>query len=286
MAYKATVCNVMIASPSDVQEERDIARKVLWNWNSLHSERTGIVLLPVGWETHSAPAMGDRAQAIINKQVLQGCDLLIGIFWTRLGTRTGQEDSGTVEEIKNHLKTGKPTMLYFSSAPIRPDSVDSEQYERLQTFKDEWKAAGLICDYETRQEFETQLTRHLLKTVSDDEYFKKLGADSAIPPMPEATRAPVPGQELSKEGRELLLEAVQDRGGSVLRVMTSGGLTIQTNGKNMVTSPEDARCEAVWEAALNELSDTGLLEDRGYKGEVFRVTRDGYELADLLKAAG
>ena len=31
------------------------------------SAKTKIVLEPVGWETHSSPEMGDRAQEIINK---------------------------------------------------------------------------------------------------------------------------------------------------------------------------------------------------------------------------
>lgn len=71
--------------------------------------------------------MGDRPQAIINKQLLEQSDLLVAVFWTRLGSPTGATNSGTVEEIEEHLAAKKPTMLYFSSAPVRPDSVDNEQ---------------------------------------------------------------------------------------------------------------------------------------------------------------
>jgi hypothetical protein len=111
MTYEARVVKVMIASPSDVSEERQIVREVLNEWNYVQSEDRRLVLLPVGWETHSTPAMGDRPQAIINDQVLKGCDLLVSMFWTRIGSPTGKEASGTVEEIKDHIQIGKPAML-------------------------------------------------------------------------------------------------------------------------------------------------------------------------------
>ncbi len=80
----------------------------------------------------------------------------------------------------------------------------------------------------------------------------------------------------------MLLEAVKDPQGSIMKVRTFGGLTVQTNNKNMVTTPKDARSEALWEGAVNELLENDLIADVGYKGEVFRVTRTGYELADFL----
>ena len=239
--------------------------------------------MPVGWDTHSAPAMGDRPQAIINKQVLQGCDLLIGIFWTRLGTPTGQEVSGTVEEIKEHCRSGKPAMLYFSEAPFHPKSVGPGQYERLQVFKGQCESEGLVASYDSVSEFKDVLTRHLIKTVYDDDYFKEFRSESADSGILEAAADAVPEQQLSNEARNLLLEAVKDPNGSILSVMTSSGLTVQANNKNMVSAPKDGRCQAVWRGALDELVENDLIADAGYKGEVFRVTRRGYELADLLK---
>lgn len=62
--YTANVYNVMLASPSDVDEERQVARDIIWEWNYLHSQDKRIVLLPLGWETHSSPLLGDRPQGI------------------------------------------------------------------------------------------------------------------------------------------------------------------------------------------------------------------------------
>lgn len=38
-----------------------------------------------------------------------------------------------------------------------------------------------------------------------------------------------------------------------------------------------------WEGAVDELIRENLLQAVGHKGEMFRVTRQGYEVADLLK---
>jgi hypothetical protein len=57
MSYPATVVKVMIASPADVVAERDIAQRVILEWNFVHSEDRRVVLMPVGWDTHASPSM-------------------------------------------------------------------------------------------------------------------------------------------------------------------------------------------------------------------------------------
>ena len=37
MPYQADVYNVMLASPSDVNEERQTAREIILDWNNIHS---------------------------------------------------------------------------------------------------------------------------------------------------------------------------------------------------------------------------------------------------------
>ena len=111
MSYISKVFNVMIASPGDAASERTIIRDVIYEWNAVHSESRNIVLMPIGWESHSSPEMGSSAQEITNKQVLDKCDFLVGVFWTRIGTATSEYASGTVEEIEKHISSGKPAML-------------------------------------------------------------------------------------------------------------------------------------------------------------------------------
>ena len=121
--------------------------------NVVNSERESVVLLPVGWETHAAPALGERPQALINKQVLKTCDLLVAIFWTRLGTSTGAAESGTVEEIREHLAAGKPAMVYFSTIPAEPASIDRDQYNNLSIFRESIQQFGIVEEYESNLRF-------------------------------------------------------------------------------------------------------------------------------------
>ena len=282
MAYQASVVKVMIASPGDVATERQMIRDVLFEWNSIHSEDKGLVLLPIGWDTHSSPQMGDRPQAIINKQILADCDLLVAVFWTRIGTPTGKSASGTVEEIEEHVAAGKPAMLYFSSVPVRLDSVDSEQYQQLQEFKRRCIERGLVETYDAISEFREKLTRQLAQTLNYNEYFSKYrkheSSDEELEnEQPRRFVVPL----LSEDAMSLLKEASLDNSGSILRIRTFGGLDIQTNGKNLVDSG-NPRSEAKWEAALQQLIDNGLVQDLGYKGEIFNLTDYGYQVADSI----
>jgi hypothetical protein len=135
MSFNSRTFKILIASPSDLSDERKIAREAIHEWNDLYSEAEGVNLLPVLWETHVMPEAGDRPQGIINRQFADNCDLLIGLFWTRLGTSTGMAASGTVEEIERSIASGKPAMLYFSDRPVSPSKLDTEQMNRLKDFK-------------------------------------------------------------------------------------------------------------------------------------------------------
>lgn len=133
--------------------------------NATHSDDLKTVLLPVKWETHAAPQMGDRPQAIINKQVVRDSDTLVGIFRTRLGTPTGEAESGTVEEIEEFRKKAKPVLLYFSNAPLVPMNATSRQLLKLNRFKKECQREGLVYYCKSRRDLKDQLQRHLLCTV-------------------------------------------------------------------------------------------------------------------------
>ena len=161
MPYDARVFQILIASPGDVQEERKILADVIYEWNSVNSRDRRVVLLPLRWETHSAPEMGLSAQTIINSQVVDQCDMAIGVFWTRMGTPTSEAESGTAEEIERVGKAGKHVMLYFSKAKVDIDQLDIAEYGRLKEFKAKTYPQGLIESYSSTIEFREKLTRQL-----------------------------------------------------------------------------------------------------------------------------
>ena len=279
MSYDAKIFNVMIASPGDVASERNIIREMIYEWNAVHSMARKIALLPVGWESHSSPEMGNRAQEIINSQILDKCDLLVGVFWTRIGTATGEYISGTVEEIQKHIGTGKPTMLYFSEQPARLDSVDPEQYEKLKEFKESCKSRGLYETYDSHSEFKEKFYHHLqLKVNNHDIYFSSQAELEQTGVYQSETKFP----SLSHEARVLLKEASMDNHGTILYIHTLGGVDLQTNGKNLITE-KSPRQIAQWESALNELLNEDLIAEKGHKGEIFQVTSMGYKVSDMIE---
>jgi hypothetical protein len=280
MSYDAKAFNVMIASPSDVPSERNIVREVVYEWNAVHSQLRRIVLLPVGWESHSTPEMGSRAQAILNEQILNKCDLLVGIFWTRIGTETGEYISGTVEEIEKHVASGKPAMLYFYSQPVEEGSVDKEQYSKLKEFRESCQKKGLYATYDGHSDFKEKFYHHLQIKVNEHKMFTEGGEPSDV--KTEIVRSETRIPHLSDEAKILLKEASMDNHGTILHVRYLGGTDIQTNGKNLITK-QDRRHVAKWEAALKELLNANLIVARGHKGEIFEVSEKGYQIADMTE---
>lgn len=87
--------------------------------------------------------------------------------------------------------------------------------------------------------------------------------------------------QISEEAQELLLEATDDKSGTILHAKYIGGTSIQTNGRNQIPS-EDRETVATWESALRELVEKELAESVGNKGEVFQITALGYKVAKRL----
>ncbi|MEJ1936423.1 hypothetical protein WDZ92_40030, partial [Nostoc sp. NIES-2111] len=167
MPVDAKLYYVLIASPGDVKEEREIIREEIHRWNSIHTRNMKIILQSVGWETDATPDLKERGQAVINRQLVDTCDMLIGAFWTRLGTPTPEAESGTVEEIERAAKEGKRCIVYFSDKEISLSGIDYKQYERLQEYKQVLNKRGLTNNYKTLEEFRERVFRHITMAVQD-----------------------------------------------------------------------------------------------------------------------
>lgn len=99
---------------------------------------------------------------------------------------------------------------------------------------------------------------------------------------PEARTSAPPA--LSQEARTLLRQAALDPSGLVLFERFGAGVDLHTNGVSLLTTKADHRVLAQWEAALQELTQQGLLVARGDRGEVFEITRQGYEAAKRIES--
>lgn len=283
MAYRATVIPVMIASPGDVTEEREIIRTVIHDWNDVNATASKIVLSPVGWETHSSPEIGNRPQELINTRLLKDCDLLVGVFWTRLGTPTGKAQSGTVEEIQEHVAAGKPAMIYFSSKPVAPQSVDATQFAEVEAFKNKLKPLGLVEFFDNSQQFREKLAKQLQLCLINNPYLQGLIREQSQ--TPEIVAGDFREQPvriaLSETARTLLKAAASRQDGTIFKRAHIGGLIIiQAGGQSF--GGERGREAAKWENALGELVSEDLVVARGYQDQVFELTHKGWAAADAL----
>ena len=169
----AGIISVFIASPSDVEAERKIVRRVCENLNKdpLVKEKQ-ILLNPVGWEDVVSSA--GRPQDTINLLV-KNCDVFVCILHKKYGTPTGNSGSGTEEEFLNAYgdwkNTRKPKVLfYFKKAEVSSTAdLKDLQLQKVFELKEKIQKDELLLygNFATPVDFETILSDHLKKLISE-----------------------------------------------------------------------------------------------------------------------
>jgi hypothetical protein len=180
----------LLISPSDVRNERKALTEVVTNWNAHIGATLGASINLVRWETHSMPDANAPAQASLNGQIVDECDFGIAVFWTRIGTKTPVEESGSVEEIRRLQGQGKQVLIYFNEAPVPQAALRDDQYGRLQAFKQELLASSFPATYEKMDDLREQVQLHLTSLVGQL-LARQRGTIAPFKPLPVLT-APVP----------------------------------------------------------------------------------------------
>ena len=170
MSFKANVLKIMIASPEEVAEERKVVTGAIYRWNDANASVRRLVLLPVKWETQNTLPVGVSSQTVINRQLLDDADIVIGIFGTHAGAPTKDDVSGTVEEIKKHVAAGKTAKVYFSEVRSGQKGVDQNRYAVIQKFREELNGSGLSSVYENMQQFREDFEHHLALEMNQPRY--------------------------------------------------------------------------------------------------------------------
>jgi len=170
--HQAKTVRILIASPSDVSAERDIAEKII-NGLEIPCERENLMIRPIAkrWETDVPALMGKSAQDIVNEWLVDDSACAVCIFWTRIGTPTDNAVGGAVEELERMLNAGKPVLLYFSGAPFSMADVDRKQLNALEDWKEKLfqEKRGLPKTYRNHHEFE-KLLKADLETLLKSEF--------------------------------------------------------------------------------------------------------------------
>ena len=220
---------IFLASPSDVQAERNVVREVLQELNAVTARSKNIHFDIIGWEIDAYPGFGGDGQHIINREMgnMTEYDLLIGIMWNKFGSATQRAGSGTEEEFQRAFdvfqKMGKPDIaFYFKNEPANLSSeVELTQKMKVIQFKQSLFPHGLISDFTDTNDFRTRFRRDMERRLAT--------LDVAVPnppqnpiPSPSSVRPisspPVSIQPIVNDsgmwvflnGRYFLAESVQD----------------------------------------------------------------------------
>jgi hypothetical protein len=157
VTYSSTSYRLLISAPSDVPDgDLTIVSEAVNRWNALYGPQFGAVVVPIHWKLHSAAEHGGRPQASLNEQLVKDADIAIAIFWHRLGSPTGEEESGTVEEIETAHRNGAYVAILRREHDF-PQDVDLDQIERLRAFCQDSEARSLMLGYAD----EANLARHV-----------------------------------------------------------------------------------------------------------------------------
>ena len=198
--------HVFLASPGDVNEERQRVRQFFERYNQSTAHLWNVRFDVVDWENYSTIGVG-RPQELISEQTLEkyqpSLALVIGIMGQRFGSPTGKADSGTEEEfnwaMESHEKHGFPEIKWFFretatlETPTDPeDAIQAvEQWRKVLAFRSRMRDLNDPVFYTGypgaegfRDVFEGDLTRWL--------------ADSSRPWVSESSGAArVPAKTLS-----------------------------------------------------------------------------------------
>lgn len=268
--YHSDVYNIMIGAPSDIIEEVSTAISVINQWSYINSEATNIVLMPLHWSINSYPTCGAHPQKSINKQLVSKSDLMVSIFGAKLGTPTDTEASGTVEEINEHINAGKDVMVFFKLSIDDISSVDPQQLQKIQEFKDGIKDKALWCDFYDNDDFQKKLSDKIQLFVNDH---WKNAQQVFTPDIIAERRQP----SLSKEEKQRLIDWTKSQQAESYSYPYMHGYYYYRVGDNHY-QVQEGRENAEWEDFFKRLKKADLIE-------IERYNKDGRPIYKLLKAA-
>src|SRR5262245_46946114 len=179
--HQAKILRIVVASPGDVQAERDTLTSVVDELNRGIATDRGLRLELARWETDAYPGFHlEGPQGLIDPILrIETCDILIGIFWKRFGTPVIDAQSGTEHEFRSGYeawkRAGRPhIMVYFNQQAYSPKTrEETDQWGQVLDFQRNFPKEGLWWPYRGRTQFERLVRNHLTQ------FLRQQGPDSA-----------------------------------------------------------------------------------------------------------
>lgn len=161
MPKSITAYDLLISCASDVSEHISKLEYAVNYFNNHYGRLNDVIIRTIHWSKNAYPSMEGPPQELLNKQIVDAADMVVGIFWTRFGTSTQKYDSGTEEEIERMITQKKQVFLYFLDAPISPAKIDFAQYAKVREFKERHKKDGIYFEINDVTNLATKFSDHL-----------------------------------------------------------------------------------------------------------------------------
>lgn len=276
--FTAKVYRIMIGCPSDVKEEVIIAKEIIRSWSETNADLDKIVLLPLHWSTNSFPEMGKHPQKALDRQLVDRSDLLVCIFASKIGTATDTAESGSIEEIEEHVKHNKPVMLYFRKN-IDISTTSPENLSKLMDFKQRMKDKTLWWEYGDENEFKEVFNHHLQEFLNNRWLKEKLTSIAEDRNSQGNLNISFTPKELEMfykwaNSNDAIYMIVRDRTG--LNVMMGSN-----NGYHFNRGKEEAELKDFMKRLLNK----GYIQIKRVDKDnnpIYEVTKKGYDFTNTL----
>ena len=195
MSTQLTSYRVFIASPGGLEDERQVFRDTLNEYNEEAAVRRGVHFRPVGWE-ETLGGIG-RPQSIINKEI-ESCDYFFTVLWNRWGSSPnapGDEGFSSGVEEEYNLALGcvddeelpmREVVVFFKAPADQQIADPGPELTRVLEFKTELEQSKqvLFRVYDSTSEFSRFLRRHLADWVFEHE---ESHSDPALDPGGDST---------------------------------------------------------------------------------------------------
>jgi len=221
--------------PGDVAAERRAVVSAVDELNRRVAPDKGYQLAVWRWETDARSGLHiEGPQGLIDERMgIDDADIVVGVFWRRFGTPTGDAQSGTEHELRRAWaawrQRGRPdVMVYFCQREgALAGLTETEQRQRLARFREQLPREQLWWSYDDPHAFERLIRGHLEDVVL------RRAAERQPPPAPTpvatttTTWFNVPAPITAFAGRETELEALEEAIGLADRAVIAqaiGGL--------------------------------------------------------------
>jgi formylglycine-generating enzyme required for sulfatase activity len=195
---------IVVASPGDVQAERNALPAVVEELNHGIAGDRGLRLEFARWETDAYPGFHPEGpQGLIDAILrIEDCDVLIGIFWKRFGTPVKDARSGTEHEFRRAYEACQQhrrphIMVYFNQRAYTPRTKEeTDQWGQVLEFRQQFPKEGLWWPYKGTGEFERLVRSHLTQFLRQH---ASQPVQQQIPPVATTPTQPKEPPTLSRQ---------------------------------------------------------------------------------------